>query len=192
MSHAITYLSETAKIIEALNPVEIDALADELSLIRSNGGRVFCLGLGGGAANASHAASDFRRLCGINAFAPTDCMAEFTARANDDGWNQSFAGYLAMNDAKARDAIFVFSVGGGNGPVSSNIVVAINEARKRDMTVLGIVGRDGGQTKAHGHVVIVVPTVNAERVTPHTEGWQMVIFHCLMCNPKLMRSPTKW
>ena len=192
MSHAIHYAAETAKILEAFDYARIEALAEELSLIRSNGGRVFCIGVGGGSANASHAAADFRRLCGINAFAPTDCIAEFTARANDEGWNQSFAGYLAMNDAKGRDALFIFSVGGGNGPVSSNIVVAINEARKRDMTILGIVGRDGGHTKLHGHCVIVVPTVSEERVTPHTEGFQMVILHCLVSHPKLQRQTTKW
>lgn len=192
MTHAETYLAETAEVCAQLESAELEALAEELALIRSNGGRVFCLGLGGGAANASHAAADMRRLCGINAFAPTDCIAEFTARANDEGWNQSFAGYLAMNDAKARDAIFVFSVGGGNGPVSSNIVVAINEARKRDMTVLGIVGRDGGQTKRHGHCVIVVPNVALERVTPHTEGFQMLLLHALVSHPKLQRQQTKW
>lgn len=192
VSHAHTYLTETAKIIDQLNSEELDALANELALVRSNGGRVFCLGLGGGAANAAHAVNDFRRLCGINAHAPTDCMAEFTARANDEGWNQTFAGYLAMNDARGSDALFIFSVGGGNGPVSSNIVVALNEARKRDMTILGVVGRDGGQTKKHGHVVIVIPTVEESRVTPHTEGMQMVILHALVSHPKLQRSPTKW
>lgn len=190
MSHVENYLRETRDIAGAIlesSAGEIDALADALSKVT---GRLYCIGLGGGAANASHAAADFRRLCGIDAVCLTDSAASVTAIANDDGWQACL--WDSTGRSRDGDALFVMSVGGGDDGVSLPIMNAIRSATVFKMPVFGIVGRSGGYTKAHGDCVIVVPTVAPERITPHTEGWQMVILHCLVSHPKLQKRATKW
>lgn len=194
MSHVTDFLRETAEIATRLSEGGIQALCDELCALRERKGRLFVLGVGGSAANASHAVSDFRKLCGIEAYAPTDNVAELTARANDEGWNTIFSEWLKVSEATGNDAILVFSVGGGDieKNVSPNIVEALKEAKVRGMRILGIVGRDGGYTKRMGHAVVVIPTVAESRITPHAEAFQAVVWHCLVSHPKLQRNVTKW
>lgn len=189
MNHCHQYLSEVVKIATKLSDREIQTIAFSLSCLR---GRLFFIGLGGSAANASHAVNDFRKLCGIEAYAPTDNVAELTAIANDSGWMRIFSHWLSESHANFKDALFVLSVGGGTDSVSLPLKLAINAANDRSMTVFGIVGRDGGYTKKHGDHVIVIPTVNKKHVTPHTEAFQSVILHCLVSHPLLQKSPTKW
>lgn len=194
MSHATTFLKETAEIAQSLPAETIEQLCDELVKLREREGRLFFLGVGGSAGNCGHAVNDFRKLCGIEAYAPTDNVSELTARTNDEGWPTVFAAWLKVSRAKANDAIFIFSVGGGNleKNVSPNIVAAIQEAKLRGMKVFGIVGRDGGYTKKAGDVVVVIPTVDESRITPHAEAFQGVVWHCLVSNPKLQVNATKW
>lgn len=172
----------------------VDRLAGELVALRERDGRLFLLGVGGSAGNCAHAVNDFRKLCGIEAYAPTDNVSELTARTNDEGWDTVFAAWLRTSRANDRDAVFVFSVGGGNleKNVSPNIVAALKEAKTRGLKVFGVVGRDGGYTKQVGDCVIVVPTVEATRVTPHTEAFQAVVWHCLVSDPRLQQIATKW
>lgn len=193
-SHAGVYLAEARLICERLDSEAIERLVDRLANLRERGGRLFVLGVGGSAANAAHAVNDFRKLCGIEAYAPTDNVSELTARANDEGWESIFSSWLEVSRANERDAIFVFSVGGGNleRNVSTNIVAALKVAKERRIAVFGVVGRDGGYTKKIGDEVIVVPTVNASRITPHTEAFQAVVWHCLVSHPTLQRVATKW
>ena len=162
--------------------------------LRERGGRLFILGVGGSAGNASHAVNDFRKLCGIEAYAPSDNVSELTARTNDEGWPTVFSEWLKVSHANAKDAILIFSVGGGNMEknVSPNIVSAIGVAKENGLAVLGIVGRDGGYTKKAGDCVIVIPTVEESRVTPHAEAFQAVVWHCLVSHPKLQKNATKW
>jgi len=165
-----------------------------LAALRDRGGRLFLLGVGGSAGNCSHAVNDFRKLCGIEAYAPTDNVSELTARTNDEGWETVFAAWLRTSKANGSDAVLVLSVGGGNleKNVSANIVAALKEAKLRGMRIFGIVGRDGGYTKQVGDCVVVVPTVDASRVTPHTEAFQAVVWHCLVSHPALQQIATKW
>ena len=186
--HTTRYLAETAAICTQLDATLVEALANELATLRHRHGRLYVLGLGGGAANASHATNDFRKLCQIDAQCLTDNVAELTARANDDGWMNAFL----LHFARAGDALFVFSVGGGTEAFSKPIVQAIDQAKKKEMRVLGIVGRDGGETRRRGDCVIVVPTVSTDRITPHTEAFQLVILHCLVSHPLLQRKATTW
>lgn len=194
MSHAAVYLEEVQETARRLSAESIEALCDELLRLRERGGRLFVLGVGGSAGNSSHAVNDFRKLCGIEAYAPTDNVSELTARTNDEGWHSVFAGWLNVSRARADDAILVFSVGGGDleRNVSPNLVAAVQEAKRRGLRVLGIVGRDGGYTKKAGDVVVVVPTVEPSRVTPHAEAFQAVVWHCLVSHPKLQTNATKW
>lgn len=194
MSHVEKFLEQVGEISRNLDAGSIERLVDALAAVRARGGRVFCLGVGGGAANASHAVNDFRKLCSIEAYAPTDNVAELTARVNDEGWETAFAAWLRTSNANAKDAVMVFSVGGGNRErqVSTNIVHALEEARARGVPILGIVGRDGGYTKEVGEEVVVIPTVDPAHVTPHTEGFQAVVWHCLVSHPKLQTQHTKW
>jgi D-sedoheptulose 7-phosphate isomerase len=194
MSHAATYLEEVCETARRLSHDSIEALCSELVALRDRGGRLFIIGVGGSAGNCSHAVNDFRKLCGIEAYAPTDNVSELTARTNDEGWHTVFAEWLKVSRADRDDAILVFSVGGGNMEknVSPNIVAAVAEAKKLGLRVLGIVGRDGGYTKQQGDVVVVVPTIEASRVTPHAEAFQAVIWHCLVSHPKLQLNATKW
>jgi D-sedoheptulose 7-phosphate isomerase len=194
MSHASTFLDEVVEIVRRIEPATIEALCDELVNLRDRDGRLFILGVGGSAGNAGHAVNDFRKLCGIEAYAPTDNVSELTARTNDEGWPTVFSEWLKVSRANSKDAILIFSVGGGNleKNVSPNLVSAIEEAKARGLRVLGVVGRDGGYTKKAGHCVVVVPTVEESRVTPHAEAFQAVVWHCLVSHPKLQNKATKW
>jgi D-sedoheptulose 7-phosphate isomerase len=194
MSHASTFLDETVETARRIDPAAIEALCGELAKLRDRDGRLFIIGVGGSAGNAGHAVNDFRKLCGIEAYAPTDNVSELTARTNDEGWPTVFAEWLKVSRANAKDAILIFSVGGGNMEknVSPNIVSAIGVAKERGMRVLGVVGRDGGYTKKAGDCVVVIPTVEESRVTPHAEAFQAVVWHCLVSHPLLQKNATKW
>jgi D-sedoheptulose 7-phosphate isomerase len=194
VGHVSRYLTEVEETARRLSPQVIEDLCDELVRLRARGGRLFVIGVGGSAGNCSHAVNDFRKLCGIEAYAPTDNVSELMARTNDEGWHTIFSEWLKVSRADASDAVMVFSVGGGDleKNVSPNIVAALDEAKSRGLKVFGIVGRDGGYTKKTGDVVVVVPTVNASRVTPHAEAFQAVIWHCLVSHPKLQKNETKW
>ena len=194
MSHTATFLSEVRETANRLSAADVESLCDELAALRERKGRLFIMGVGGSAGNSSHAVNDFRKLCGIEAYAPTDNVSELTARTNDEGWQTVFAEWLKVSQANAMDAILIFSVGGGNleKNVSPNIVAAVQEAKARGLKVLGIVGRDGGYTKNAGDVVVVIPTVEEARVTPHAEAFQAVVWHCLVSHPKLQKNATKW
>ena len=192
--HIKNYLLETEKIAKLINVDEVESIAQGLVALRNRGGRLFMLGVGGSAANCSHAVNDFRKLCGIETYSPTDNVSELTARINDDGWENVFADWFRLSRISEKDAIFVFSVGGGNieKGVSLNIVRALDLAVEAGVTIFGVVGRDGGYTKVVGSNVIVIPTVNADRVTPHAEAFQAVIWHGLVSHPDLQIKPTKW
>jgi D-sedoheptulose 7-phosphate isomerase len=194
MTHTDHYFAEVAEIAGSIDLLGIERLAADLAELRERGGRLFILGVGGSAANCSHAVNDFRKLCGIEAYAPTDNVSELTARTNDEGWETVFAAWLRTSKAKENDAIFVLSVGGGNleKNVSPNLVHAIDEAKKRGLKIFGVVGRDGGYVKQIGNAVILIPTVNASRVTPHAEAFQAVVWHCLVSHPLLQQMATKW
>ncbi len=194
MSHAATFLDEVVETARRIEPATVEALCSELVSLRDRDGRLFILGVGGSAGNASHAVNDFRKLCGIEAYAPTDNVSELSARTNDEGWPTVFAEWLKVSRANAKDAILIFSVGGGDldRNVSPNIVSAIAVAKERGLRVLGIVGRDGGYTKKAGDCVVVIPTVENSRVTPHAEAFQAVVWHCLVSHPKLQKNATKW
>jgi len=192
--HSKTFFGEVATIADSIDVSGIENMARELAALRERGGRLFFLGVGGSAANCSHAVNDFRKLCGIEAYTPVDNVSELTARTNDEGWDTVFAAWLKTSKANRNDAVFVFSVGGGNleKNVSANIVVGLKEAKQRGMKVFGVVGRDGGYTKQVGDCVVIVPTVEASRVTPHTEAFQAVVWHCLVSHPELQQVSTKW
>jgi len=192
--HSETFFDEVVKIAQSIEAAGVENLATELAALRQRGGRLFFLGVGGSAANCSHAVNDFRKLCGIEAYTPVDNVSELTARTNDEGWDTVFAAWLKTSRANKNDAVFVFSVGGGSVEknVSANIVAGLKEAKQRSMKIFGVVGRDGGYTKQVGDCVIVVPTVEAARVTPHTEAFQAVVWHCLVSHPKLQQISTKW
>ena len=194
MSHSSDFLEEVRETAKRLQPELIETLCDELVRLRDRQGRLFIIGVGGSAGNCGHAVNDFRKLCGIEAYAPTDNVSELTARTNDEGWSTVFSEWLKVSRANDKDALLVFSVGGGNleKNVSPNIVTAIQESKTRGLKVLGIVGRDGGYTKQAGDVVVVIPTVAEARVTPHAEAFQAVVWHCLVSHPKLQRNATKW
>ncbi len=194
MAHAQTYLGEVAEVAATIDAEAVERLVEELRALRARGGRLFMLGVGGSAANCGHAVNDFRKLCGIEAYAPTDNVSELTARTNDEGWESVFAGWLETSRLGAGDAVFVLSVGGGDAErnVSPNLVKALQLAEERGARILGIVGRDGGYTAKAGHAVVIVPTVSPERVTPHTEAFQAVVWHCLVSHPGLQTAATKW
>ncbi|HYT61023.1 MAG TPA: SIS domain-containing protein [Haliangiales bacterium] len=194
MTHTQCYLDQVRQIAAALDHGLIEKLAEELAGLRQRGGRLFLLGVGGSAANCSHAVNDFRKLAGIEAYSPCDNVAELTARTNDEGWPTIFEAWLRTSRAGPKDAILVFSVGGGDAGrnVSPNIVRALDAARQSGVKIFGIVGRDGGHTKKVGDVVVVVPTVDAGSVTPHAESFQAVIWHCLVSHPRLRLQANKW
>lgn len=194
MSFSAQHLQEVRQIIDALDVEKIETVASILADLRERGGRLFFLGVGGSAGNCSHAVNDFRKIVGIEAYAPTDNVSELTARTNDEGWETIFAEWLRTSRLKADDALFIFSVGGGNleKNVSPNLVRAIQHAKDVGATVLGIVGRDGGYTAKVGDAVVVVPTVNPESVTPHSEAFQAVLWHLLVTHPLLKAKQTKW
>lgn len=192
--HTKQYFEEVSTIAKAIDIAAIEKLAAELVALRNREGRLFLLGVGGSAANCSHAVNDFRKLCGIESYTPVDNVSELTARTNDEGWETVFAAWLRTSKANKNDAVFVFSVGGGNleKNVSANIVHALKEAKSRGMKVMGVVGRDGGYCKQVGDAVVVVPTADQSRVTPHTEAFQAVVWHCLVSHPDLQQIATKW
>jgi D-sedoheptulose 7-phosphate isomerase len=192
--HVKTYLDQAAEVARTLDVPSIEAMADALVELRAEGGRLFFLGVGGSAGNCGHAVNDFRKLCGIESYAPTDNVSELTARTNDEGWETVFAAWLVTSKACSKDGVFIFSVGGGNleKNVSPNLVRALEVAKARSMKVFGVVGRDGGYTRKVGDHVVVIPTVDAAHVTPHTEAFQAVVWHCLVSHPKLQQQATKW
>ena len=188
------YLDETVTAVRALDADAIADVAAGLARVRDGGGRLFVLGVGGSAAHASHAVNDFRKLCAFEAYTPTDNVAELTARVNDDGWDSSFAAWLSVSRLGPRDAVLVFSVGGGSAEknVSANLVRALELAEERGSAVFGVVGRDGGATRAAAEACVVIPTVAPDHVTPHTEGLCAVVWHLLVSHPALKRAATKW
>ena len=194
MSFAKDFLTEVQQVVAQLNAETIEKCADELAKVRERGGRLFILGVGGSAANASHAVNDFRKICGFEAYAPTDNVSELTARTNDDGWATIFAEWLKGSRINAKDGLLIFSVGGGNleKNVSPNLVSAIQLAKKAGAAIVGIVGRDGGYTAKEATACVIVPTVNPTHVTPHSEAFQAVVWHLLVSHPKLKVGQTKW
>lgn len=188
------FLAEAAEVLRRTPAAALEAAVELLAGVRERGGRLFVLGVGGSAANAGHVVNDFRKLCGFEAYAPTDNVAELTARANDEGWNSVFAAWLEGSRLAARDGVLVLSVGGGDEAreVSANLVAALRVAKARGAAILGIVGRDGGYTGQVADVCVVVPVVNPEHVTPHTEAFQAVFWHLMVSHPRLKRAATKW
>ena len=188
------FLAETAAIVAALDPRVIDAVAEGLAAVRARGGRLFILGVGGSAGHAGHAVNDFRKICGFEAYAPTDNVSELTARVNDEGWDTVFAEWLRGSRIGAKDGVLVFSVGGGSREknVSANLVYALELARKASSSIYGIVGRDGGFTKQVADACVVIPPLSPERITPHTEGLCAVVWHLLVSHPALKVQATKW
>ena len=193
-NHVARYFEQVGEVARKLDQSRIQALVDELVALRERQGRLFILGVGGSAGNASHAVNDFRKLCGIETYAPTDNVSELTARTNDEGWETVFEEWLRVSRARVGDAILVFSVGGGNveKSISVNLVRAIDAARSRGVRIFGIVGRDGGHTARHGDCVIVIPTVDPAAVTPHTEAFHAVVWHCIVSHPSLQAKTFKW
>lgn len=193
-SHVEQFFTEIGRIASEIDKTVIERLARELADLRQNRGRLFILGIGGSAGNSSHATNDFRKLCGIEAYSPIDNVSELTARANDEGWDTIFTGWLEVSHLGAKDALFILSVGGGDVArnVSVNLVRAIDLAKERGARIFGIVGRAGGYTASKGDVVVVIPQVNPERVTPLSEGMQGVVWHCLVSDPALQVKKTKW
>src|SRR6516165_2450081 len=194
MTHTESFLTEVKRICENISCDSIEGMIDELIALRARKGRLFLIGVGGSAGNCSHAANDFRKLCGIEAYSAADNISELTARANDEGWDTIFSGWLEASNLNSPDAILIFSVGGGDieRHVSTNIVKAVIFAKSRGTKVLCIVGKDNGYTALHGDVVVIVPQVNASRITPLSEAFQSVVWHCLVSHPKLQLRQTKW
>jgi len=194
MSYIDAYLGEAAAILGKLDVATIQKMVDLLVALRARGGRLFFLGVGGSAGNASHAVNDFRKIAGIEAYTPTDNVSELTARTNDDGWATVFSRWLAVSRLESRDMVFVFSVGGGDleRNVSPNLVEALRYAKEKGATVCGIVGRDGGYTAKVADACLIIPTVNSATVTPHTESFQPVVWHLLVSHPALQAAPMKW
>jgi D-sedoheptulose 7-phosphate isomerase len=188
------FLDETVEAVRKIDAATVEALAVGLAEVREGGGRLFILGVGGSAGHASHAVNDFRKICGFEAYCPTDNVSELTARVNDEGWETSFSEWLKVSRLGARDALLVFSVGGGNVAknVSPNLVRALELAAKVGAVVFGIVGKDGGATRAASKACVIIPTVSPDRITPHTEGLCAVVWHLLVSHPALKIKETKW
>jgi len=193
-SFSVSFLAEVGEIASRLDTESIEKAVALLAAVRERSGRLFVIGVGGSAANASHAVNDFRKIVGIEAYAPTDNVAELTARINDHGWASAFASWLEVSRLNARDAILVFSVGGGSleKNVSPNIVAALDYAKKIGATIVGIVGRDGGYTAKVADACILIPVIHPDRITPHTEAFQAVVWHLLVSHPALQRTSTHW
>jgi len=194
LSYSDRHLTELIDIAKSINVHDIESIVDLLSDIKLNNGRLFILGVGGSAANASHAVNDFRKITGIESYAPTDNIAELTARTNDDGWETVFSGWLKVSKLNSKDGLLILSVGGGNKElnVSPNLIEAIDFAKEVRARIIGIVGRDGGYTAKHANHCLVIPTVNPETVTPHSESFQALIWHLMVSHPKLKSNSTKW
>jgi D-sedoheptulose 7-phosphate isomerase len=194
MSYALQHLKEASEIIGKLDVAAIEKMADLLANVKVEGGRIFFLGVGGSAGNCSHAVNDFRKIVGIECYAPTDNVSELTARTNDDGWSSVFVEWLKVSKLIAKDALFIFSVGGGNleKNISPNLVEAIKLAKTVGAKVTGVVGRDGGYTAQTADACVIIPTVNPDTITPHSEAFQAVVWHLLVSHPKLKVNQTKW
>jgi len=194
MSYIEQYLDEVHKVVDGIDKTEIKKMVSFLVNLRESGGRLFFLGVGGGAGNASHAVNDFRKICNIESYTPSDNVSELSARVNDDGWDTVFVNWLKGSRLKDSDGVFVFSVGGGNAEknISTNLVRALEHAKAVGAKVFGVVGRDGGYTAQVADACVVVPTVNAETITPHTESFQGVIWHLLVSHPDMKVSEMKW
>jgi len=194
MSFTKEYLAEALQIIKQIDVQAIEQMVAVLADTRSRGGRLFILGVGGSAANASHAVNDFRKIVGLEAYTPTDNVSELTARTNDDGWTSVFAEWLRVSRLRADDLVMVFSVGGGNmeKQVSPNLVAALQHAKQVGARVIGVVGRDGGYTARVADAYVIIPTINPAHVTPHTEAFQAVVWHLLVSHPALKTAQTKW
>jgi len=194
MSYARQHLQETARIVETLDADAIERIAKALAEVRDRGGRLFFLGVGGSAGNCSHAVNDFRKLAGFEAYAPTDNVSELTARTNDEGWDTVFVAWLKGSRLRKDDGVFVMSVGGGSleKNISPNLVRALQHAKSVGATIVGITGRDGGYTATVADACVIVPTVNPETITPHSEAFQAVVWHLLVSHPLLKAAPTKW
>jgi D-sedoheptulose 7-phosphate isomerase len=193
-SFSKTYLAQTREVTDRLDTDAIERVVAELAAVRSRRGRLFILGVGGGAGHASHAVNDFRKLAGIEAYTPTDNVSELTARVNDDGWETSFRNWLEVSRLASQDLILVFSVGGGDleRNISPNLVRALEYAKKVGARICGVVGRDGGYTAKVANACVIIPTVKPEMITPHTEGFQAVVWHLMVSHPSLQAAPTKW
>jgi D-sedoheptulose 7-phosphate isomerase len=194
MTYAKQHLNEAIEIIQKMDVAAIEKMADLLATVKTEGGRIFFLGVGGSAGNCSHAVNDFRKIVGIESYAPTDNVSELTARTNDEGWPTIFVEWLKISKLLAKDMIFIFSVGGGNleKNISPNLVEALKYAKTVGAKITGVVGRDGGYTAQVADACVIVPTVNPENITPHSEAFQAVVWHLLVSHPKLKANQTKW
>jgi len=194
MSYAAQHLKEASEIIEKLDIESIEKVADLLAKVKRDQGRIFFLGVGGSAGNCSHAVNDFRKIVEIESYAPTDNVSELTARTNDDGWPTIFVPWLKLSKLNSKDAVFIFSVGGGNleKNISPNLVNALKLAKTVGAKITGVVGRDGGYTAQVADACVIIPTVNTETITPHSEAFQAVVWHLLVSHPKLKENQTKW
>ena len=194
MKYIEQYFKEAKAILDNIDVEQIQIMVDLLINLKESNGRLFILGVGGGAGHASHAVNDFRKICEIECYSPIDNVSELTARTNDEGWDTVFSSWLETSKINEHDAVFVFSVGGGNleKNISVNIVNALKVAKSRKALILGVVGRDGGYTKEVGDHVLIIPTIDKNHVTPHTEGFQAVVWHCLVSHPKLQKESMKW
>jgi D-sedoheptulose 7-phosphate isomerase len=194
MSYAAQHMKEAIEIIQEMDVSAIEKMADLLATVKAAHGRLFFLGVGGSAGNCSHAVNDFRKIVGIESYAPTDNVSELTARTNDEGWATVFVEWLKVSKLQAKDALFIFSVGGGNleKNISPNLVEAIKLAKSVGAKVTGVVGRDGGYTAQAADACVIVPTVNPDTITPHSEAFQAVVWHLLVSHPKLKANQTKW
>jgi D-sedoheptulose 7-phosphate isomerase len=193
-SFSAGFLAEAKAICERLDVPSLERAVETLAKVREGGGRLFILGVGGSAGNASHAVNDFRKLCGFEAYAPTDNVSELTARTNDEGWTTVFSEWLRGSRIRKEDGLLIFSVGGGDAArnVSPNLVSAIDVAKGAGASIVGVVGRDGGYTAKSATACVIVPTVNAEHTTPHSEAFQAVVWHCMVSHPRLKQKATKW
>lgn len=194
MTYTAQHLNETIEIVRQLDQGQIEKVVELIAATRSRGGRLFFLGVGGSAANCSHAVNDFRKIVGIEAYAPTDNVSELTARANDEGWATIFVEWLKGSRLRRDDMVFVLSVGGGNleKNVSPNLVMGLQYAKEVGATIVGIVGRDGGFTATVADACVIIPTVNSQNVTPHSEAFQGVVWHLMVSHPALKAAQTKW
>jgi len=194
MNFTLQHLKEVAQIAEKLDVSRIDEMIDVLAEVKDTGGRLFILGVGGSAGNASHAVNDFRKLAGIETYAPTDNVSEVTARTNDEGFETIFKGFLDVSRLNSNDCVLIFSVGGGDADrgISKNLCAAIDFAKLRNSKVLGIVGREGGYTHKHADFCLVIPPINPSAITPHSEAFQAIVWHLMVSHPKLKANATKW
>ena len=193
-NHVLNYFGQISKLSNKINKKKIEKLATSLANIRKKRGRVFFIGVGGSAGNCSHAVNDFRKICGLEAYAPTDNVSELTARVNDDGWDTSYLNWLKVSKFSSKDALFVFSVGGGNQEkkVSVNLVKCIEYANEIEATIMGVVGKEGGYSRQSSNLVLVIPTIDESLITPHTEAFQAVIWHLLVSHPLVLQNEMKW